>query len=357
MPVFLQFCLFTFTPPCCLILALKILPIIQHAGLATPWFFLAVFMAASLLMIWRLESMSANGMEGTVLGTLVMPYCSGIGNLLFAFILGMKGGSGAEVLTNCLVNNVTNLTLLIGLPAIFWGMNIIPGKEPAAKKKKKGKEGRNFKPQLNRLSLLLTLLAVLFFTGATWALGNDGTISRGDGMVLVGLFLFWQCIHVFEVLKNNVQQNKSFGFMVVIDLLLLAAGSYAVYFSTDWLVDWVSSIKTGFISAKQIGWLSGWLDVLPNALLAFYYAWKKQPEVVYASQVGDGHICIPLCIGIFALYKPIVVPPFFQTGVLILCGATIIHLLFVGLFGRLPKWVGWILTAAYGVFLYKGLIK
>ena len=54
--------------------------------------------------------------------------------------------------------------------------------------------------------------------------------------------------------------------------------------------------------------------VLPNGLLAFYYAWRGNPEVVYTSQVGDGHISIPLCIGIYALYRPIQVPPFFQTG-------------------------------------------
>ena len=57
-----------------------------------------------------------------MLGTLVMPYCSGMGNLIFAFILGRNGGSGADVMTNSLVNNVTNMTLVLGLPAIFWGM-------------------------------------------------------------------------------------------------------------------------------------------------------------------------------------------------------------------------------------------
>ena len=77
-------------------------------------------------MIWRLEAMTQSGVEGTVLGTLVMPYCSGMGNLIFAFVLGAKGGPGAEVVTNSLVNNVTNLTLLIGLPTIFWGMNVLP---------------------------------------------------------------------------------------------------------------------------------------------------------------------------------------------------------------------------------------
>src|ERR1700730_6373793 len=91
-------------------------------------------------MIWRLEALNASGLEGTVLGTLVMPYCSGIGNLIFAFVMGAKGGPGAEVLTNCLVNNVTNLTLLIGLPTIIWGMNGLPASKPKASKKQQQKQ-------------------------------------------------------------------------------------------------------------------------------------------------------------------------------------------------------------------------
>ena len=92
-------------------------------------------------------------------------------------------------------------------------------------------------------------------------------------------------------------------------------------------------------------------------MLAFYYGSKRKPEVVYTSQVGDGHICIPLCIGIFALYKPIVVPAFFQTGVLLLGAVALVHLMFIGAWGRLPRLAGCILTAAYGIFLYKGLFK
>jgi len=324
---------------------------IEASGAWAPWCFLLLFIAASFLMIWRLEAMSESGVEGTVLGTLVMPYCSGIGNLIFAFVLGIKRGPGAEVLTNALVNNVTNMTLLIGLPAAFWGMNVLP----AAKSKKKKPDRKEH--QINRLSLLLTLTAVLFFTGAVWALAGDGKLDFGDGLVLIGLFLFWQCFHVFDVLKTNVRQNKSFSWMLPIDLLLLGLGAYGIYISTDWLVDWLSAIHTGFISAKYLGWLSGWLMVLPNGLLAFYYAWRGNPEVVYTSQVGDGHISIPLCLGIFALYQPIQIPAFFHTGIFILLAAALIHFFFVALFGRLPRLVGWLLTAAYGVFLYKGLVK
>jgi cation:H+ antiporter len=328
----------------------------EAQGASTPWLFLALFLVASFLMIWRLEAMSADGFEGTVLGTLVMPYCSGMGNLIFAFILGRTAGNGADVMTNSLVNNVTNMTLVLGLPAIVWGMNVLPQKKAATDKKKKS-NGGNKTHELNRLSLLLTLTAVLFFTGAVWALGKKGSLTFYDGLVLIGLFLFWQVFHVFEVLKANVNQGKSsFTLMLAVNLALLAVGAYGIYISTDWLVSWVQHSHTGFISAKYLGWLSGWLMVLPNAVLAFYYGWRKQPEVVYASQVGDAHVSIPLCLGIYALYHSMPMPAFFQTGMFLLLGATSLHMVFVTLFGRLPRIIGFVLVAAYGYFLAKGLL-
>jgi cation:H+ antiporter len=326
---------------------------IEATGPWAPWLFLVLFLVASFLMIWRLEAMNRGGFEGTVLGTLVMPYCSGMGNLIFAFVLGAKGGSGNDMLTNALVNNVTNMTLLLGLPAIIWGMNVLPQPAKKTNKKKKRDDGKEYK--INRLSLLLTLTAVLFFTGAVWALAYDGILTFSDGLVMIGLFLFWQCFHVFEVLKSNVRRNKSFSWMLPLDLALLAVGAYGIYLSTDWLVNWISNIHTGFISVKYLGWLSGWLMVLPNGLLAFYYGWRGNPEVVYASQVGDGHVSIPLSIGIYSLYRNIHVPAFFHTGVLLLLAAAIFHMFAVVIFGRLPKLLGWLLLAAYGVFLYAGI--
>src|SRR6202000_2895966 len=110
---------------------------------------------------------------------LVMPYCSGMGNLIFAFILGQTGGKGADVMTNSIVNNVTNMTLVLGLPAIIWGMNVVPKKKAEAGKKKSKASGST--QELNRLSLLFTLLAVLFFTGVVWAMGHKkGRLDSSD---------------------------------------------------------------------------------------------------------------------------------------------------------------------------------
>jgi cation:H+ antiporter len=246
------------------------------------------------------------------------------------------------------------MTLFIGLPAIFWTMNVLPQGAPAKGKKKK--RANNRVHEINRLSLLLTLTAVLFFTGAVWALARDGKLDFGDGLVLVGLFLFWQLFHVYDVLKSNVQKNKSFEWTLLIYIGALIGAGYLQYLSIDCLDQWLKHQHTGFISFEHRDWLSGWLCALPNGLLAIYYGWRGNPEIVYTSQVGDGHICIPLCVGIFALFHSFTVPAVFQTGMYVLIGATFVHMFCVLVFGQLPRWVGIALVLAYGVFLYNGLL-
>jgi cation:H+ antiporter len=326
---------------------------IETKGVWAPWLFVALFIAASFIMIWRLEAMSAQGFEGTVLGTLVMPYCSGMGNLIYAFILGRQGGSGADVMTNSLVNNVTDMTLVLGLPTIIWGIRLMPPKsDGGGKKAKRAGEAH----QLNRLSLLMTLVAVLFFTGAVWALGRKGSLNENDSLVLIGLFLFWQCFHVIEVLKSNVRQGKTMGWLWPFDLVALAVCAYAIYVSIDWLVAWVPNCNVKFITTHQ-GWLSGWLMVLPNAVLAFYYGARGQPETVYASQVGDCHVSIPLSLGVYTLFHTLTMPSYYEMGLWILLISTLLHFFFVMFFGRLPKLFGVALLVAYAFFLANGLLK
>lgn len=326
-------------------------------GNAGCW--LGVFLAASLLMMWRLEAMLDHGLEGTALGTLVMPYCSGLGNLIFVALMISRDGAPREVFINCLVNNVTNLTLLLGLPALLWGLSIVAGKparRPAGRRRGKAGAGDDATPQLNRLSLILTMVAVFFFTGAVWALGRDGTLDRTDGLILIGLFGFWQCIQVIDVLKHNVRRRVTYRAMFYVDLVIVLACAEGLYESLDWLVAWIAAQPTGFVSAANLGWLTGWLMVLPNAVLALYWGWKRRADIVYSSQVGDGHICIPLCLGLFALARPIPLTAFDDTGLFILFGAITLHAFMLVVTGGLPRWAGGLLTAAYGWFVWQGLL-
>ena len=45
--------------------------VIDALGVTSVWTYLALFLAASLLMIWRLEALLDHGLEGTALGTLM----------------------------------------------------------------------------------------------------------------------------------------------------------------------------------------------------------------------------------------------------------------------------------------------
>jgi len=330
---------------------------LQHYSLylANPLAQIGVFMLASALMIWRLQAMEGKGFEGTVLGTLIMPYCSGFANLVFAFVMSRAGGKGSTVLENCLVNNVTNLTLILGLTTLCFGAAAASGSsngKGGARTKASGQAQR-----LHRLDLLFTLVALFLFTGTLWALAKDGVLDFYDGLVLVGLFLFWQVLHVFEILKNNVRKNSGFHWSIVLDLLLIGISAYGVYKSVDYLVEWVSHAKSAYFNIKNLGWLSGALMVLPNAFIALYYGYVGRQDIVVSSQVGDGHICIPMCIGLFALFDKITIPGFFQIGVYVIAGAAALHFLFILLMGRLPRALGVVLLAGYGVFVYSGVVQ
>ena len=301
-----------------------------------------LFLFSSMLMIWRLNAVEQKGFEGTMVGTLVMPYCSGFANLAFAFVLGRNGGDGSLVLENCIVNNVTNLTLVLGLPALIWGMRLHD-------------RSRDTNQRLSFFSLLLSLITLLFFTGAVWTLARDGRLDFSDGLMLCGLFVFWQVIHVFEVMKQNVQNQRGFRLSVFFDFALAGFGAWACLHSIEGLVEWVTVHGTGWLSVKYLGLLSGGLMVIPNALLAFYYAARGRADISYSSQMGDCHICIPLCVGLYALFTPITLPATFETGILVILAAGSILLILTALTGRIPRLIGGLLSIGYGVFMVKGL--
>ena len=320
--------------------------------LTNPLALLLVFLGASATMIWRLQAMESKGFEGTVLGTLIMPYCSGFANLIFAYVMSSSAANGGLVIENCLVNNVTNLTLLLGLSAIFGSAAVMQ----KGASKSKAKVHAEFH-RLNRLNLLVTLTALFLFTGTLWALAKDGVLDFYDGLVLVGLFLFWQVLHVFEVLKDNIRKSRSFHWSLLIDIALLGLSAYCVYYSVDRLVDWVTTNPSPYLSFAKLGWFSGLLMVVPNAFLALYYTRLGRQDIVMSSQIGDGHICIPMSIGLFAVFNPIQIPAFFQMGAYIILGAGVIHFLCVAFIGRIPRFVGMGLMGVYALFLYRGLVQ
>ncbi|MDF7825072.1 hypothetical protein P4B35_13700 [Pontiellaceae bacterium B12227] len=320
--------------------------VISSLGAFAPVACILLFLLASLLVVWRLEALSGQGVEGTVLGTIFMPFCSGMGNIVFAVVLARNAGAGEDIVINCLFNNVTNLTLLIGGPVLIWSMARIPRKKSKAVV---------LEHKMGRLSLALNLVAVLFFAVFLWLLAADGTLNRMDGFVLLLLFAFWQCFHIYDVKKTNLLKKKTYPATLPLEVVLLLLGAVGVFISTDWLVLWFQSLEPASVPPQLLGWASGILMVLPNAILAFYYGAKKRMDVVYTSQSGDAHICIPLCIGLFAVFRDIPASGFLQQSLFILMGLSAVHLIFVMVLGKLPRFAAAVLLAVFAYFVWIGL--
>jgi cation:H+ antiporter len=162
---------------------------------------------------------------------------------------------------------------------------------------------------------------------------------------------------VFDIFKQNVRHGRSINWSVIFDAILVIIGGLGVFAAIERLVAWIPKVGAGLLVFDNLGWLSGILMVVPNGLLACYYAHGKRADIVYSSQIGDGHICIPMCIGLFVLFSQIQIPQYLDLSVWIIVSACIVHFFCVGFLGRLPRAVGLACVVAYGYFVYTGLIQ
>ena len=58
-----------------------------------------------------------------------------------------------------------------------------------------------------------------------------------------------------------------------------------------------------------------------------------------------------MCVGLFALFRPIGVAPYFQNGVLLILAVCLVQLVFLGTLGRLPRPAGSAMAGSYVMFL------
>jgi cation:H+ antiporter len=248
---------------------------------------------------------------------------------------------------NCLANNFTNVTLLLALPAILWGLNL---------RSASGTRKARVQSKVDLLALMLTMVALLVFNALVWLLSMDGSLDQGDGMTLIAVFFFWQVFHVYEVMKEKIVLQKRWSPLIVLDLLVIFSGAWLSLICVNEMVAYLMHAQGGWLGPRTMGVFTGCLMVVPNAILALYYASRGAATTVYSSQVGDGHICIPLCLGLYASFVPIAMGPLARSGLIAISTVALLHLLCISAFRRLPTFVAFVLLAcfAFGIWVLGG---
>jgi cation:H+ antiporter len=64
-----------------------------------------------------------------------------------------------------------------------------------------------------------------------------------------------------------------------------------------------------------------------------------------------------MAVGLFALFDPITVPAYFNTGIAIILGAAAVYFLLIAVLGRLQRFLGFGFLGAYAVFAFQGIVR
>ncbi|MBD3617809.1 MAG: sodium:calcium antiporter [Gracilimonas sp.] len=209
--------------------------------------------------------------------------------------------------------------------------------------------------------LLIPILAV-FLLGL---LGNDGQLSRIDGVIL--LFAFVLSIlqllrlskggfdikstgEVAETLEKKEELNrwKSLG-LLLISLIAIIAGSAMLVKASETIIANLGLSDTVFgmtilallVSIEELG------KELPAAL-------KGRPEISFGNVVGSVLAFFLFNAGIIAIVQPVPVSDQVMRFYLPFCMVTLIMISFFMMRKKIPRWAGIVLIILYIIFFSAG---
>lgn len=249
------------------------------------------------------------------------------------------------VLGNVIGSNIANISLVIGGAALFGGVIKVKGE------------------YLKRDIIYTFLIACL-----PLLLLIDSSLSRGDGLVLIATYAFY---NVF-ILKGQKKADEEDNFVrrlirrlkhnhIEKDLERLALGVVLLIFSADMIVRIAKQIAIGFkVPLLLVGlFLVALGTSLPELAFEIKAVAKGQASMAFGDLLGSVVANASLVLGLSTLIRPIEVSYMFEY-----LTATVFFLIIYGLFylfistkKALERWEGAFLILVYFVFLFVELAQ
>ena len=276
-----------------------------------------------------------------VIGLTVVSFATSAPELLVSLQAALNGFSDIA-LGNVIGSNIANIGLVLGLTAIISTLGI-------------DKDFFRFNWPV----------MVLYSLGLYLALVNDGQISRVEGIVLLASLVIYLVILIRRAKKARTTEegqndeidaglSKTSYFKITVWLVI---GAVALYFGSEWLVAGAKDL------AESVGISDYAISVtviaigtsVPELAASIIAALKKEKAISLGNLIGSNIFNIASVLGLTALITPIQVidPHILDTNMFWLLGFALILLPlgFLPLKLELNRWKGFILFAAYCVFI------
>ena len=263
-----------------------------------------------------------------VIGLTIVGFGTSAPELLVS-VQAALAGQPAIAIGNVLGSNIANILLILGASAVIAALMI-----PLRK-------------------VWRDLGVMIVATAALWVMLLDGSISRGDGIVLlVGLAIFM--VMAFVLGKEEPDEDALPPSSMPIAIAQTIGGLIVLVIGARLLVDSASEIARTFgVSEAVIGLTVVAIGTsLPELATSVIAAFRKQTEIAVGNVIGSNIFNIFSILGITALITPIPADPRFASADMPWVAATAVLLVvFAVLLKGIPRLAGAALLVVYAVYI------
>ena len=246
-------------------------------------------------------------------------------------ITAAMGGSADITVGNIVGSNILNVLVILGLASAI--IPIAVGKST----------------QKIDAPFMIAISAIFL------ALGWDGTITRLDGIVLLGLFAAYIGYMIFEALRSD-EEGDEIKDMKVWQMLLATVGGLAlVVLGADVAVDAATKLATIFgMSERFIGLTVVALGTsLPELFTSVTAARKGNPDIAIGNIVGSNIFNILFVVGLSSMIINVPFAPNFRIDMSVAVAASLFMWVASLKQKKLVRWHGIVMLAGYvAYFLY-----
>ncbi len=258
---------------------------------------------------------------------------------LVVTVFAATGGQHAIVFGNIIGSNMANLLLILGVAGLVY---------PLAVQKSTVWREIPF--------LLLATLVVFLLVYDSW--GGDGvanSLSRNDGLILLGLFAIFltYTFGLFKLESTDQFDVKTYRYRT--SLLMIGGGMAALFIGGRLAVSGAVRVATILsVSEKLIACtiVAGGTS-LPELVTSAIAAYRRRCDIAVGNVVGSCIFNLLMVLGISSVISPVAYSSSFNIDAIVLIGATV--LLFVTMFTgkrrRLDRWEAALMLVGYASYI------
>lgn len=251
---------------------------------------------------------------------------------LFVGIDSAITGNSILGLGNIIGSNIANITLVTGVVILFsGGINV---------------NSRIVRRDSFYVLLVMGLMVLLIF---------DKTLSRADGIILLGVFV----LYAYKILRERKKFNKKVepvsGLVMFNHVMLFLLGIGLILISAHFVVKFAVSLATGLgIPALLMGlFLVALGTSVPELVLSLRASLSKSPRLGLGNIIGSNVANSSLILGLMAVINPFSFDSvLFLVSILVMLFSGFLFMLFINTSDRLTKKEGLTLLFIYIGFIF-----